>query len=109
MMSNRDRLAGSLLEADRPDEWRTRGACHGLWELFDVDIGDHAAKAKRVCAGCPVRAECLDEAMAEEGGTWRANRACVRGGLTSHERYELWRCLNGQCRHERGRCRGLAS
>lgn len=41
-------------------------------EWFFPDVGDDAALARRICAGCPVREECLRSALAnhEEFGIW---------------------------------------
>lgn len=44
------------------------------------------AKAKALCAGCPVQQACLDEAMEQEKGLSGRSRYLVRGGLTPHER-----------------------
>ena len=65
-------------------------------ELF-YDCGSPVMreKAKAVCAGCLVRADCLDAVMAEEaalGGSAAQNRRRrygVRAGLTSGERWAL--------------------
>ena len=74
--------AGSLTGGD----WRTRAAC--VTGGVDVDVffptaeGSALAyaKARRVCAACPVRARCLDWAVehGERFGMW--------GGLTPVER-----------------------
>jgi WhiB family transcriptional regulator, redox-sensing transcriptional regulator len=58
-------------------------ACRGLDPgLFDPDPMDHSsvAAARQVCAGCPVRIDCLALALATPGthGIW--------GGLTQPER-----------------------
>ncbi|WP_231839643.1 MULTISPECIES: WhiB family transcriptional regulator [Blastococcus] len=49
-------------------------------EAFFPDKGGSTRDAKRVCAGCPVRAECLEYALAsdERFGIW--------GGLSERER-----------------------
>ena len=48
-------------------------------------LGEVAA-AKRVCAGCPVRAECLADTLAWEQPTRRFG---IAGGLTPTERQRL--------------------
>ncbi len=66
--------------------WRVDAACRDL----DVDVffpepeGD-TGPAKAVCAGCPVREECLEFALAsrQDDGVW--------GGLDEHERRRLRR------------------
>jgi hypothetical protein len=78
-MARRDRL---------PVDWRRRAACARPGvdpDLFFPFPGEHgkAARAKRICGRCPVRAACLADAMAtrDEFG--------VRGGLTPKERQRL--------------------
>ena len=73
--------------------WRDHAACRGMpIDLFIHRLGEkqivkRIKEAKAVCAGCPVRPECLNEAMQyladqeECAGIW--------GGLTLNERKEL--------------------
>ena len=71
--------------SSRPD-WRLRAAClDSDPELFFPEgtsgpALEEAARAKLVCAGCPVRARCLDWALANGAafGIW--------GGRTEQER-----------------------
>lgn len=67
-----------------PDDWRARAACARLDPgLFFPDGAEaETRQAKRVCAACPVRAECLRFALTspEQYGIW--------GGLTEGERRE---------------------
>ena len=74
-----------------PRDWRSRAACLGVDpELFfpvaeDGPVHDaQVAKAKAVCAGCPVVAVCLADALARipDG---------IAGGLTEQERRALRR------------------
>lgn len=69
---------------DRGENWRERAACRGIENpdrLFFADINNRPAvrEAKAVCAGCPVRAECLEFSLrnAEYG---------IYGGLHERER-----------------------
>ena len=60
--------------------WRERSACAGKQELF---FSDHkltvVREAKKVCAICVVRSQCLAHAMKhDEYGVW--------GGMTANER-----------------------
>lgn len=70
-------------------EWRSRAAClsHAAVVFFGVDDIEtpverrhREEQAKRICAACPVRVECLEYAltMREPYGIW--------GGLTEIER-----------------------
>ncbi|MFF5446358.1 WhiB family transcriptional regulator [Streptomyces sp. NPDC012888] len=87
-MANASRLPG---RAEHEWRWQSRAACRGLGsERFfhpdgergdDRDARDRAAK--RVCASCPVRVQCLRHALhvQEPYGVW--------GGLTQEERRAL--------------------
>ena len=67
------------------EDWAPRAACQADTpdELFVR--GAEQNKAKQVCAGCPVRTECLAEALDNqiEWGVW--------GGMTERERRALLR------------------
>jgi WhiB family redox-sensing transcriptional regulator len=54
-------------------------------ELFFPGQGESTADAKAVCAGCVVRAQCLEHALthAEKHGIW--------GGLSERERRRIRR------------------
>lgn len=76
-MSDIDRLYDELAEIVQDREaqrhWRRRAACLGLpVELFFPERGDNesAPRARQVCAGCPVQAECErdDPEVMVEGG-----------------------------------------
>jgi hypothetical protein len=68
--------------------WRTHAACQDVDPevMFPGKVIADINEAKRVCAACPVLAECLTAAMAEEGATAKENRWGVRGGLTPTQR-----------------------
>lgn len=72
-----------------PHAWRRDAACQGeMGEAFYPPLRPEKrsaktareARAKAVCAGCPVREECLEQAIAtgERYGIW--------GGMTDLER-----------------------
>jgi len=66
--------------------WRLGAACAEVDpELWFPERGDGAEVAKRICAGCPVRAQCLAFALqTNEGiGVW--------GGVSGRERRALRR------------------
>lgn len=72
----------------RPD-WMDSAVCAQTDpELFYPDKGEPAYDAKRVCALCPVRIECLLYALTnrEPYGIW--------GGLTARERHHLTHSTN---------------
>ena len=78
------------------DDWRSRASCHEWIDVFDqtfevtrrVKVGP-VATASNVCAGCPVRRACLDDALDVEEGL--GSRYGVRGGLLPRERSKLAR------------------
>ncbi|SDR72764.1 WhiB family transcriptional regulator, redox-sensing transcriptional regulator [Friedmanniella luteola] len=66
------------------DDWTMRAKCRGQ----EDDLFPEAAEQKRarlICGGCPVRSECLAEALDNriEWGVW--------GGMTERERRQLLR------------------
>jgi len=73
--------------------WQSQGACKdmdtGLFFYEDNERGpDKEARieaAKAICAGCPVKVDCLEFALQikEDYGIW--------GGLTPEERYTIRR------------------
>jgi WhiB family redox-sensing transcriptional regulator len=67
------------------DGWRAGAACLSVGtDLFYPDKGGHGAvAARRVCAGCLVRAECLAFGLRDEWG--------VYGGMSARERRRLAR------------------
>jgi hypothetical protein len=85
----------SRWDADRPPPpvshgWQDKAACAGMDQsVFFPVRGENVPRAKAICAGCPVRVECLEYAQAncEEFGIW--------GGLSSTERKEQRRARRG--------------
>jgi len=81
--------AGGLwagLGLDAGWEWARDGLCAQTDpEVFFPGKGASSAAAKRVCAGCAVRAACLAAALA------RGERFGVWGGLSERERRALRR------------------
>lgn len=74
-----DRAAASAADGS---DWRSRGACRDVDpDTFfpATDHGPEATRAKAVCAGCPVRGRCLEDALHRipDG---------IAGGLTAAER-----------------------
>lgn len=78
----------------RPEPWREDGRCRrpgvDARILLDGNWGSsrETARARRICAACPVRDECLDVALdrGEDFGMW--------GGLTPAERRALRESVN---------------
>lgn len=67
-----------------PPAWREHGACRGVDpNIFFPERGESCVEAKAICAGCPVRGECLDYALdlGEKFGIW--------GGTSERERRRM--------------------
>lgn len=74
------------MNAPRPPPWSTLAACSGQpLGLFFPSVGDHISvrKARRICACCPVRVACLEDALAT-GDRWG-----MRGGLSPRQRRQI--------------------
>lgn len=72
--------------------WREKAACVGKQEFFFNDFRPSAVReAKKICASCPVRMECLEYGLAHiEYGIW--------GGYTANERKRLRRARRDSLR-----------
>lgn len=79
----------------RPQPWQDRGACaHHDLDLFFPTRGESLEPAKAICAVCPVREPCLEDALAN------VIRIGVRGGTGEKERRRirhLRRCVKAGC------------
>jgi WhiB family redox-sensing transcriptional regulator len=82
------RLVDMLDGQDAADEqdWQERALCAQTDpEAFFPEKGGSTREAKRICAGCEVRAECLEYALAQD------ERFGIWGGLSERERRRLRR------------------
>lgn len=75
-------------------DWQQDAACldvgfAGFTPEGDADAGETYRGARRICAGCPVRSDCLEFALAEEGSSATSDRVGVFGGLGPRERHKL--------------------
>ena len=80
------RLVRSLVPA--VPEWHARAACqHERSDVFFIAAGPALRAARAICAGCPVKQDCLDAALdtqeSADFGTW--------GGTTASERRKIRR------------------
>jgi hypothetical protein len=78
--------------------WRDIASCLGhdpeLWFPYSYTNAHgmrQANTAKAICLSCPVRRECLEDALQSEGGSKTDGRDGIRGGLTPEERYNVYR------------------
>ncbi|WP_442965871.1 WhiB family transcriptional regulator [Pseudonocardia sp. HH130630-07] len=82
-------LKGLLLDevpGDEVPDWQERALCAQTDpEAFFPEKGGSTREAKRICAGCEVRAECLEYALAQD------ERFGIWGGLSERERRRLRR------------------
>lgn len=81
-----DLLAEFFGFAEEDQEWQERALCAQTDpEAFFPEKGGSTREAKRICAGCEVRPECLEYALEhdERFGIW--------GGLSERERRKLKR------------------
>lgn len=73
---------------DTPTTWQTRGSCKDHPELNWFPVrGQNITKQRQVCAGCPVRIDCLAEAL----NIGAHNDFGVWGGTGEHERRDMRR------------------
>ncbi|MEV7908058.1 WhiB family transcriptional regulator [Streptomyces anulatus] len=93
-MRQRDRYGAWGIDTPRCETWQDRAACRQVDpELFFPAVNDVTgspgaetrayAKAKKICARCPVRSQCAAYALArdERYGLW--------GGMTPRQRQRL--------------------
>ena len=72
------------MTAVQRDDWTMRAKCRGMEDALFPEASDQK-RARLLCSGCPVRFECLSEALDNriEWGIW--------GGMTERERRLLLR------------------
>jgi WhiB family transcriptional regulator, redox-sensing transcriptional regulator len=71
-------------------DWIEDAACTSVdGELFFSDDASIKAEALRVCRGCPVRTQCLADALDAEGSQPYSRRSGIFGGRTVAERVRL--------------------
>jgi hypothetical protein len=70
--------------------WMAAAECANTDSLaeFFPEAGGRFTEAREQCGRCPVSAECLTAAMAEEGDA-TGGRYGMRGGLTPEDRHRL--------------------
>jgi len=88
---------------DEREGWWERAACRGMDTEIFFYKDTYATRAKQVCRGCPVRTECLQEALKTEPADHRHG---IWGGLSSGERRTLSKKLREQARN-RAREQGM--
>lgn len=73
--------------------WSDQAACRTVEMIVFFPEREHAGRggtnyseARQVCAGCPVKAECLEDALVEERYQSGVYRHGMRGGLSPEQR-----------------------
>lgn len=80
-------------ETPLAEPWVTQAECATVNpELMFPERGDKPGYryARNICGVCPVRGECLEDAMTAEGSQGKTNRHGVRGGKSPAERADLY-------------------
>lgn len=75
-----------LLASDPDQDWHADALCRQVDpDLWFPEVGGSTREAKKVCERCPVRSECLQQALAnhERFGVW--------GGVSERDRRQLER------------------
>ena len=75
------KLQSLFLQVANPKSWRAHAACVTAQDIFFDESRED--EAKQICAVCPVRIECLDDAI-----KW-SDMDSVRGGLSDEERVKV--------------------
>jgi WhiB family redox-sensing transcriptional regulator len=74
-----------------PGPWADQALCaQADGDAWFPERGRTATLARRICAACPVRAQCLDYALSG-ADTWGGISNGIWGGTTPRERAELRR------------------
>ena len=79
-------------DTDPGPDWRARAACLGHDpETFFPQPADREGETEAIaiCSGCPVKADCLADAMQAEKGLSVSNRWGIWGGFSAHERARM--------------------
>ena len=77
----------SLVMAAEDEDWRDYALCPEIGPgPFFPQKGENTARARAICADCPVRPECLDYALAVEATLPQAEWHGIFGGTVPGER-----------------------
>lgn len=72
--------------------WEQEAACRNLDPMLFYpakDAVEQQERARQVCAGCPVREQCLTSTLADEKRLRPSDRDGIRAGLDGKQRYVL--------------------
>jgi len=85
-------------DAVTTDDWRTAAACKGRTDVMFTAALEPIAK--KLCAVCPVKAECLVDALATETVSDERCHAGVRAGMNPNEFVNYRRRARRRARRE---------
>ena len=94
---------GDCVDAPDPDAWHPDEPRKGgaeTQEAYESRKATYEYVAADLCAGCPVKAECLTLALDEEVDLPRSWIHGVRGGLAPWQRYQKLRTIRRHARRE---------
>lgn len=73
-------------------DWRDHANCRGLdVQLFFPRRGETADRAKEICSGCVVQAECYTYSLKDLPGAEAGQKFGIWGGVSEHERRRIRR------------------
>jgi WhiB family redox-sensing transcriptional regulator len=85
-------MALDVVLASRPPAWFVDAVCRSVPDAKHVDVffpettthgGNHLIPARKMCLGCPVRYECLEEGLEEPWGVWGGHSPTQRKRISS--------------------------
>lgn len=89
---------------EEPERWWLKAECakpENSWVFIKTEIERaqhlHMVRAKEICAGCPVLAQCRAEALYVEAGRTKGESVGVVGGMSAREREKVTRSWCRQC------------
>lgn len=92
--------------------WTDQAKCKGAQRVFYIGNGAGSARAREMCDTCPVKAECLADALAYERTVPAHLIFGYRAGLTASQRVDLMRgegrtvrAVHATCGTDSGYCR----
>jgi hypothetical protein len=91
----------SLIDAESEVSWQDGARCAEIGEdLWFPEGGGNVAQAKRICAGCEARVQCLEFALGnvERFGVWGGKTSPQRKRLLAEREPGVPRCPSGGCR-----------
>lgn len=80
-----------MIDQTSRSRWQDRAACMGTFDLrFFPERGASNSEIKAICAGCPVREECLEHALTapEKFGIWGGTSERERGKIRKRRQKE---------------------